>query len=131
MPRISSKNLISIILCEACAIYGVIMALLLLNSKPTLTNGPENFMYKNKANYQVAEYAGYASFWVGTTVGLSQIVCGVCVGVLGASTALASAQNGTTFISMLIVIIFASALGLYAIIVGIIMQTNIVKTPGS
>ena len=129
MPRISSKNLISIILCEACAIYGVIMALLLLNSRPTIGDTVSSNMNTNKANYQVAEYAGYASFWVGTTVGLSQIVCGICVGVLGASTALASAQNGTTFISMLIAIILASALGLYAIIVGIIMQTNIVKTP--
>lgn len=129
MPRISSKNLISIILCEACAIYGVIMALLLLNSKPELGNSLEANQYSSKANYQVAEYAGFASFWVGMTVGISQIVCGVCVGVLGASTALASAQNGTTFISMLIVIIFASALGLYAIIIGIIMQTNIKKTP--
>lgn len=105
------------------------MALLLLNSRPTIGDTVSSNMNTNKANYQVAEYAGYASFWVGTTVGLSQIVCGICVGVLGASTALASAQNGTTFISMLIAIILASALGLYAIIVGIIMQTNIVKTP--
>ena len=46
------------------------------------------------------------------------------MGVLGSSTALVTSQNGQTFISMLVVIIFASAVGLYGVIVGIIMNTN-------
>lgn len=33
MPRIQSKNLISIILCEACGIYGLIIALLVSSQK--------------------------------------------------------------------------------------------------
>ena len=121
MPRIQSKNLISIILCEACGIYGLIIALLLsVQKKP----GQDwTAMYQSGENYQAAENAGYAAFWVGITVGLSNIFCGLCVGVLGSSTALVTAQNGATFISMLIVIIFASAIGLYAVIIGIVMNT--------
>ena len=72
----------------------------------------------------MAENAGFAAFWVGVTVGLSNVFCGLCVGVLGSSTALVTSQNGATFISMLVVIIFASAVGLYAVIVGIIMNTS-------
>lgn len=124
MPRIQSKNLISIILCEACGIYGLIIALLVSQGKK-VQNAPDwAGIYKDKATYQLAENSGFASFWVGMTVGLSNTFCGICVGVLGSSTALVTAQNGATFISMLVVIIFASAVGLYAVIVGIIMNTS-------
>ena len=123
MPRIQSKNLISIILCEACGIYGLIIALLVSQGKKASDGTKTMDIYLNKANYQAAENAGYCAFWIGITVGLSNVFCGLCVGVLGSSTALVTSQNGATFISMLVVIIFASAVGLYAVIVGIIMNT--------
>ena len=122
MPRIQSKNLISIILCEACGIYGLIIALLVSQQKKP--SGDPNAIYASKAAYQIAENSGYAAFWIGVTVGLSNVFCGICVGVLGSSTALVTSQNGSTFISMLIVIIFASAIGLYAVIVGIVVNTQ-------
>ena len=123
MPRIQSKNLISVILCEACGIYGLIIALLLSQSKKASDSTKTMDIYLNKTNYQAAENSGYCAFWIGVTVGLSNVFCGLCVGVLGSSTALVTSQNGATFISMLVVIIFASAVGLYAVIVGIIMNT--------
>ena len=123
MPRIQSKNLISIILCEACGIYGLIIALLVSQQKKPSGNDA-NSIYYSKEKYQIAENSGYAAFWIGVTVGLSNVFCGICVGVLGSSTALVTSQNGSTFISMLIVIIFASAIGLYAVIVGIVVNTQ-------
>ena len=122
MPRIQSKNLISIILCEACGIYGLIIALLVSQQKRP--SEVWHAMYSSKENYQLAESSAYAAFWIGIVVGVSNVFCGVCVGVLGSSTALVTAQNGATFISMLIVIIFASALGLYAVIIGIVINTQ-------
>jgi len=122
MPRIQSKNLISIILCEACGIYGLIIALLVSSQKKP--SGDWTDIYYSRDNYQIAENSGYASFWIGVTVGLSNVFCGICVGVLGSSTALVTSQNGSTFISMLIVIIFASAIGLYAVIIGIVVNTQ-------
>ena len=120
MPRIQSKSLISVVLAEACGVYGLITALLLYTGKK-----PTDFMtiYSSADNYQLAENAGYAAFWVGLTVGVSNTFCGLCIGVLGSATALVTSQNGQTFISMLIVIIFASIIGLYALIIGIVVNT--------
>ena len=52
------------------------------------------------------------------------MACGLSVGVVGSVTACTHAQAPTTFVSMLIIEIFASALGLYGIIVGIIMSNG-------
>ena len=124
MPRIQSKNLISIILCEACGIFGLITALLVSQSKKPADATKSYDIYATKANYQAAENAGFAAFWIGVTVGLSNVFCGISIGVLGSSTALVTAQNANVFIGMLVVLIFASAVGLYALIIGIVMNTN-------
>ena len=49
MPRIQSKNLISIILCEACGIYGLIIALLVSQQKKP--SADPMAIYDNKLSY--------------------------------------------------------------------------------
>jgi len=72
-PRIRSKNLISIIFCEAVAIYGVIMAIILISKY-----GSGGDPAVNKCSDLTTEmyFAGYGIFWSGITVGLSNLFCG-------------------------------------------------------
>ena len=49
MPRIQSKNLISIILCEACGIYGLIIALLVSQGKKP--SGSWDAIYYDRDSY--------------------------------------------------------------------------------
>lgn len=112
-PQIRSKNLISIIFCEAVAIYGIIIAII-LNSK---MKASDSFGMEQMHQLKVACYTVLAA---GIAVGVGNMACGVSVGIVGSSCALADAQNSSLFVKILVVEIFASALGIFAIIIGIL-----------
>ncbi|RMX62271.1 hypothetical protein DD238_000842 [Peronospora effusa] len=148
-PRVRSKNLVSIIFCEATAIYGVIIAIILQSkmNQPGLRNEGDE-----PINEQALYFAGYAVFGSGIAVGLTNLASGyerfchgwiklrirtgyrtnlwmitryrVSVGIAGSSCVLADAQNAALYVTILIVEIFASALGIFGVIVGIILSNN-------
>ena len=121
-PRITSKNLVSVIFCEAVAIYGVIIGIIMSGKIGDKTLG--ELLINDNHQYDYAIWTGFSLFTLGIYVGLSNLFCGVCVGVTGSNCAIADAQTPETFVKILIIEIFGSALGIFGIIVGIIQANN-------
>ncbi|THV03311.1 hypothetical protein K435DRAFT_827142 [Dendrothele bispora CBS 962.96] len=115
-PRITTKNLISIIFCEVVAIYGVIIGIVYSSR---LNNIPEDLLYTPQ-NY----FTGYALFWGGFTVGMCNFLCGVCVGITGSTAALSDAADPNLFVKILVVEVFGSIMGLFGLIVGLLMSSE-------
>ena len=110
--------MISVIFCEAIAIYGVIIAIL-LQSKP------KSWDYQSGEKldqFHEAKRQGYKIFNAGAMVGFTNLTCGICVGIIGSGAAIVDAQKKGTFMKMLIIEIFGSALGLYGVIVAIVVS---------
>lgn len=130
-PRIKSKNLVSVIFCEATAIFGVIMAIVLnehiasMTSDKNWTGGCAD-KADGGCSFNIIQWywSGYSVLGAGLSVGLTNVGSGICVGLAGSSCALSDAQNPDLFVKILIVEIFGSALGIFGLIVGIIQSQS-------
>eukprot|EP01112_Ceratiomyxa_fruticulosa_P010580 TRINITY_DN2810_c0_g1_i1.p1 TRINITY_DN2810_c0_g1~~TRINITY_DN2810_c0_g1_i1.p1 ORF type:complete len:176 (+),score=23.61 TRINITY_DN2810_c0_g1_i1:233-760(+) len=115
VPRISSKHLISIIFCEAVAIFGIISGLVILSRiGNNVVEPPTPTDFKSS----------YILFASGVTAGICGIVSGLSVGVVGSGCALADAMNGSLFVKLLVIEIFASALALFGLISAMLLTTK-------
>ena len=74
--------------------------------------------------FHTAKKEGYKIFASGAMVGFTNVTCGICVGIIGSNAAVVDAQQRGSFMKMLIIEIFGSALGLYAVIVAIVVSNQ-------
>ncbi|EDO08479.1 ATP synthase subunit C domain containing protein [Babesia bovis T2Bo] len=127
-PRITVKNLVSVIFCEAVGIYGLIVAVLLLNASLgfTATPRPDDFNADKRITllYFLEVHRGYVLFAIGLTSGLCNLFCGLSVGAVGSACALADAQKPQLFVKILMVEIFAGIIGLFGVIFAVLLLST-------
>ena len=120
-PRITSKNLISILFCEAVAIYGVIVAIIMASQIGAAVTDDSIYDAEVVRNNYIS---GYFVFWAGLMTGICNLICGICVGIVGTGAATADAANDQLFVKVLIIEIFGSVIGLFGLIIAIIMMNH-------
>ena len=61
-------------------------------------------------------FDGYAHFAAGLACGLAALAAGMAIGIVGDAGVRANAQQPKLFVGMILILIFAEALGLYGLI---------------
>ena len=104
------KALIPIIMSGILGIYGVIVAVIMGGKVKGTATGTA------LAGRDAFRYLG-----AGLACGLSALAAGLAIGVAGDAGVRAYAQTDGIFVGMILIMIFAEAIGLYGLIVAIIM----------
>ena len=109
-PSVIIRGVIPVIMAGILGIYGLIVAVILGQK----LNEPGD---TNKYN----EYKGFKHLGSGLTCGLTSLAAGIAIGVGGEAGVRALGQQDKVFVGMMLILIFAEALGLYGLIVALIL----------
>ena len=100
-------------------IYGLIVSVILQGKIPK----PEN-LGLNPQDQTFGTYQGLKALASGLCCGLSSLVSGYCIGIVGDCGVRGYAMNQQLFVGMILILIFAEAIGLFGLIVAIIMSSG-------
>ena len=108
-PELVMRSIIPVVMAGVIGIYGLIVAVIVIGAIPA---GQANYCAK----------VGFAHFGSGMSVGLSGLSAGTAIGIVGDAGVRATAQQPKLFVGMILILIFAEALGLYGLIVALVMS---------
>merc|ERR1719442_238079 len=109
-PDMVMRSIIPVVMAGVLGIYGLITAVII------------NGKMSEPATYSA--YSGYAHLGAGLTVGMSSLAAGLAIGIVGDAGVRANAQQPRLFVGMILILIFAEALGLYGLIVGLVVAST-------
>jgi len=112
-PEIFMKSLVPVVMAGMVGIYGLIIAVFVGTSVKEVTPEGDQKLY--------SEFKGFAHLASGIAVGLAGLAAGMCIGVVGDAGVRATAQQDKLFVGMILMLVFAEALGLYGLIVALIL----------
>merc|ERR1719245_2920471 len=100
------RNMIPVVMAGVLGIYGLIVAVII----------------NQKIKKPYSAFEGYAHLASGLACGLSSLGAGMAIGIVGDAGVRANGQQPKLFVGMVLILIFAEALGLYGLIVAIILS---------
>ena len=77
----------------------------------------------DQTSWQYSSYNGFKQFASGLCCGLSSLAAGLCIGIAGDAGVRANAQKDI-YVGVILILIFAEALGLYGLIISIILSST-------
>merc|ERR1711990_201583 len=104
------KSIIPIIMAGVLGIYGLIVAVLLGSG----ISGDNAYGY--------ASYSGYSALAAGLCCGMAGL--SAAIGIVGDAGVRANARQPKLFVGVILILIFAEALGLYGLIVALILSSK-------
>ena len=104
------KATVPCIMAGIFGIYGLIVAVILSGNTPQQTTS-STFTYAD----------GYRTFASGLACGLSSLGAGMAVGIVGDAGVRAFGQQERLYVGMLLILIFAEAIGLFGFIVALVL----------
>eukprot|EP00033_Pygsuia_biforma_P000194 GCRY01000244.1.p1 GENE.GCRY01000244.1~~GCRY01000244.1.p1 ORF type:complete len:171 (+),score=20.45 GCRY01000244.1:56-568(+) len=108
-PELVMRSIVPVVMAGVIGIYGLIVAVIIATG-----TSPDDYSL----------FKGYGQLAGGLAVGLSGLGAGMAIGVVGDAGVRATAEQDKLFVGMLLILIFAEALALYGLIVGIILTTQ-------
>ncbi|EKX32778.1 hypothetical protein GUITHDRAFT_166617 [Guillardia theta CCMP2712] len=117
-PDLVMKALIPVVMAGVVGIYGLIIAVIISTKirAPVLVSG------SYKPQYTI--FGGAAHMASGLAGGFSGLAAGIAIGIVGDIGTRALGQQPKLFVGMILILIFAEALGLYGLIVALIFSAS-------
>ena len=113
-PELVMKSIVPVVMAGVLGIYGLIIAVIIANDVVGMQNNKPNYTY----------WKAFSHFGGGMACGLSGLAAGLAIGIVGDSMTRASAEQPKLFVGMVLILIFAEALGLYGLIVGLVLASK-------
>ena len=113
-PRPARRRAPQIVMAGVLGIYGLIIAVIIANQVVGIEDNKPAYSY----------WMAFSHFGGGMACGLSGLAAGMAIGIVGDSMTRASAEQPKLFVGMVLILIFAEALGLYGLIVGLVLASK-------
>eukprot|EP01002_Notosolenus_urceolatus_P013665 NODE_4547_length_790_cov_71.975709_g3778_i0.p1 GENE.NODE_4547_length_790_cov_71.975709_g3778_i0~~NODE_4547_length_790_cov_71.975709_g3778_i0.p1 ORF type:complete len:186 (+),score=59.32 NODE_4547_length_790_cov_71.975709_g3778_i0:111-668(+) len=121
-PHKIMKGIVPVVMAGILGIYGLIVSLL-------ITNGIEKPEGNNPFAY--GSFAGYVHFGSGLAAGMASLAAGLTIGIVGDSSVRAYGKQDRVFVPMILMLIFAEALGLYGLIIALLLMARAESSCGN